>query len=261
MVPTDTHDRGGYMGGCSATLTSSSVVDGRPDRPSRGRWRIVSDVCRECSLKSIHCSKVHDSYLSRTPRPDKFTRPSVRTRRGNHPAPSGRPPRGGAKVTWFRYSCEYRRYSRDDPGDLTTSRLLSPQDAWLFSRAKCPPSEVVGNIFHGHCLVFHIVLPHVKDDANLNMHCLDTSLEVLETVREGKGLPQYCTPQFRGQWDGVSTNWGSVSFAHIERLHNERILGCTTDVRRNKVGSTHEHVDECTSGHPGPVNVRKLLRT
>ena len=110
------------MGGCSATLTSSSVVDGRPDRPSRGRWRIVPDVCRECSLKSIHCSKVHDSYLSRTPRPDKFTRPSVRTRRGNHPAPSGRPPRGGAKVTWFRYSCEYRRYSRDDPGDLTTDQ-------------------------------------------------------------------------------------------------------------------------------------------
>jgi len=87
------------------------------------------------------------------------------------------------------------------------------------------------------------VLPHVKDDANLNMHCLDTSLEVLETVREGKGLPPYCTPQFRGQWDGVSTNWGSVSFAHIERLHNERILGSTTDVRRNKVGSTHEDVD------------------
>ena len=87
------------------------------------------------------------------------------------------------------------------------------------------------------------MLPHVKDDANLNMHCLDTSLEVLETVREGKGLPPYCTPQFRGQWDGVSTNWGSVSFAHIERLHNERILGSTTDVRRNKVGSTHEDVD------------------
>ena len=107
------------MGGCSATLTSPSVVDGRPDRPSRGRWRIVSDVCRECSLKSIHCSKLHDSYLSRTPRPDKFTRPSVRTRRGNHPAPPGRPPRGGAKVAWFRYSCEYRRYSRDDPGDIT----------------------------------------------------------------------------------------------------------------------------------------------
>ena len=127
MVPTDTHDRGGYMGGCSATLTSSSVVDGRPDRPSRGRWRIVPDVCRECSLKSIHCSKkVHDSYLSRTPGPDKFTRPSVRTRRGNHPAPSGRPPRGGAKVTWFRYSCEYRKYSRDDPGDLTIcSKILS----------------------------------------------------------------------------------------------------------------------------------------
>ena len=106
------HDRGGYMGDCSVALTSSSVVDGRPDRPSRGRWRIVPDVCRECSLNRIHCSKVHGSYLSRTPRPDKFTRPSVRTRRGRG--------RGGAKVAWFRYSCGYCRYSRDDPGDLTS---------------------------------------------------------------------------------------------------------------------------------------------
>ena len=38
-----------------------------PDRPSQGRWRVVPGVCRECSLKNIHCSKVHDSYLARTP--------------------------------------------------------------------------------------------------------------------------------------------------------------------------------------------------
>ena len=107
MVSTDTHGHSGDVGHHSVALTWPSMVDGRPDRPSRGRWRIVPDVCRECSLKSIHCSKVHDSYLSRTPRPDKFTWPSGRTRRGNHPAPSGRPPRGGAKVTWFGYSCEY----------------------------------------------------------------------------------------------------------------------------------------------------------
>ena len=53
-------------------------------------------------------------------------------------------------------------------------------------------------MFHGYCLVFHIALPHVKDDASLNMHCLDTSLEVLETVREGKGLPPYARRSFVG---------------------------------------------------------------
>jgi hypothetical protein len=108
---------------------------------------------------------------------------------------------------------------------------------------KVIPLKLVGNIFYGHCVVFHIVLPHVKDDSNLNMHCLDTSLEVLSTVREGKGLPPHNTPQFRGQWDGVSTNWGQASFAHIENLHNKRVLGSQTNVRRNKVGSTHGDVD------------------
>ena len=140
MVSTDTHDRGGYTGDRSVTLTWPSVVDGRPDWPSRGRWRIVSDVCRECSLKSIHCSKVHDSYLSRTPRRDKFTRPSVRTRRGNHPAPSGRPPRGGAKVTWFRYSCEYLGSSRDDSGHLTIQHMprgLQGESAFKELQSRC----------------------------------------------------------------------------------------------------------------------------
>ena len=66
MVPTDTHGRSGDVGNNNVTLTWSSVVDGRPDRPSRGRRRIVPDVCRECSSKSIHCSKVHSSYHPRT---------------------------------------------------------------------------------------------------------------------------------------------------------------------------------------------------
>ena len=66
MVPTDTHGRSGDVGSPSVALTWSSVVDGRPDRPSRGRLRIVPDVCTQCSSKSIHCLKVHGSYHPRT---------------------------------------------------------------------------------------------------------------------------------------------------------------------------------------------------
>ena len=40
----------------------SSVVDDRPDRPSRAGRRIVPDVCGECSSKITHCSKVHGPY-------------------------------------------------------------------------------------------------------------------------------------------------------------------------------------------------------
>ena len=109
MVPTDTRGCGSYMGHRSVALTWSSVVDDRPDRPSRAGRRHRRNVWCECSSKSIHCSKVHGSYHPRTIGLGSFTRRPVWTRRASHPAPSGRPPRGGAKVTWFRYSCEYRR--------------------------------------------------------------------------------------------------------------------------------------------------------
>ena len=132
MVPTDTHGHSGDVGHRSVALTWSSVVDGRPDRPSRGRRRIVSDVCRECSSKSTHCSKVHGSYHPRTIGLDSFTRRPVWTRRASHPAPSGRPPRGGAKVTWFRYSCEYLGYSREDSRDLITDPRQRKQRARYF---------------------------------------------------------------------------------------------------------------------------------
>ena len=118
MVSTDTHDRSGDAGDNSVTLTWSSVVDGRPDRSSRGRWLIVPDVCKECSSKITHCSKVHGSYHPRTIGPGSFTRRPVGLRRASHPVPSGRPPRGGAKMTWLRYSCEYLGCSREDPGGL-----------------------------------------------------------------------------------------------------------------------------------------------
>ena len=94
-----------------------------------GHRELAGAIGRTCAVsgpqrsKSACCSKVHGSYPARTIVPVNFTRPSVRTRRGSHPAPSGRPPRGGAKVTWFRYSCEYLGYSREDPGRLITQYL------------------------------------------------------------------------------------------------------------------------------------------
>ena len=111
---------GSYMGHRSVALTWSSVVDDRPDRSSRTGWRHRRNVWCECSSKSIHCSKVHGSYHPRTIGLGSFTRRPVWTRRASHPAPSGRPPRGGAKVAWFRYSCEYLGYSREDSSCLIT---------------------------------------------------------------------------------------------------------------------------------------------
>ena len=50
--------------------------------------------------------------------------------------------------------------------------------------------KLVGNLFHGHCLVLHIVMPHMPDNANLFCHCLDTSLEALIDVRKAKDQPE-----------------------------------------------------------------------
>ena len=89
-------------------------------------------------LFNFSLSKVHSSYPARFLGPDNFTRPSVRARRRSHPTPPGRPPRGGAKVAWFRNFCEYRRYSRDDPGELITNAgklpVLSEARRWVLKR-------------------------------------------------------------------------------------------------------------------------------
>ena len=85
--------------------------------------------------------------------------------------------------------------------------------------------KLVGNLIHGHALVLHMVYPQVADDANLMCHCMDSSIEVLKTVRSAKGQPEYLPTNWRSQLDGVSTNWGSTSFAHHEYLHRLRVLG------------------------------------
>ena len=103
--------------------------------------------------------------------------------------------------------------------------------------------KFVGNLFHGHVLVFHLVMPHITDDANLVCHCLDTSLEELVKVRRAKGQPEYLPSHMRIQLDGVSSNWGQTTFAHIAHRHKQHVFGADTDVCRNNVGSTHEDVD------------------
>ena len=108
---------------------------------------------------------------------------------------------------------------------------------------KCVQFKLVGNLFHGHVLVLHLVHPNVPDDSNLMCHCLDTALEELVKVRVSKDQPDFFTPNHRSQLDGVSTNWGMTSFAHHEFLQRKRVLGERVDVVRNKVGSTHEDID------------------
>lgn len=142
----------------------------------------------------------------------------------------------------------------------------------------CCKIKLIANLYHSHCLVIHLVHAHIPDDSNLMLHCLDTSLEVLIEVRamararslargrsafarvrsrlahgdtshvahqarKAKGLPEHLPPNSRWQVDGVSTNWGKTVFAHIENLIKQRVLGESSDVVRNPVGSTHEDVD------------------
>ena len=46
----------------------------------------------------------------------------------------------------------------------------------------------------------------------------------------------------RVQLDGVGTNWGRITFAHITNLVKMGVLGNTV-VARNPVGNTHEDID------------------
>ena len=61
-------------------------------------------------------------------------------------------------------------------------------------------------------------------------------------MRTAKGQPAYCPPNWRLQVDGANTQWGLTTFSHHSYLHDERVLGATTDIIRNKVGDTREDV-------------------
>ena len=102
--------------------------------------------------------------------------------------------------------------------------------------------KLVGNLWHGHALVLHVVHPHVADDANLFCHCLHTALDELVKVRMQKGEPAHLPPHLRIQIDGVSTNWGKTSLAFIEDLARRGVVDNST-AARNPVGNTHEDID------------------
>ena len=145
-----------------------------------------------------------------------------------------------AKLQPSKFPNLYATYISDG---ATQSDYVLPKIPGFDLGRTCLPLKLVGNIWHGHAVIFHLVMPHIKDDSNLVCHCLDSSREILEQVRSEKGQPRHLPPNLRIQFDGVNTNWGEVTFAHIEHLHNERAMGSRTDVRRNRVGSTHEDVD------------------
>lgn len=121
--------------------------------------------------------------------------------------------------------------------------------------------KLVGNILHAHMLVFHLVMPHIKDDANLFCHCLDTSLVELRKLRIAKGQPAFLPVNWRSQIDGVSTQWGKTAFAHHQHLVDRGALGENTDVARNKVRVAYKpdestHVSASLSdAHPVALTV------
>ena len=64
----------------------------------------------------------------------------------------------------------------------TQANYLLPRMIDLDLNRKCIQTKLVATIYHGHCIVFHVVHPNVLDDSNLVCHCNDTSLEVLVWV-------------------------------------------------------------------------------
>ena len=56
------------------------------------------------------------------------------------------------------------------------------------------------------------------------------------------GDRRYLPTNVRVQLDGVGTNWGRITFAHITNLVKMGVLGNTV-VARNPVGNTHEDID------------------
>ena len=52
----------------------------------------------------------------------------------------------------------------------------------------------------------------------------------------------FLPPNFRVQIDGVSTNWGKTSLAHLDYLVKRAVVDVLT-AARNPVGNTHEDID------------------
>ena len=62
---------------------------------------------------------------------------------------------------------------------------------------------------------------------------------ILTSINSRACVCRYLPTRVRLQIDGVNTNWGKVTLAHITNLVRKRVLGMTT-AARNPVGNTHE---------------------
>ena len=65
-----------------------------------------------------------------------------------------------------------KKYTCYISGGATQADYCLPKMPGFGLSHKVLPLKLVGSIFHGHCAVFHVVLPHVTDDSKLNMHAL-----------------------------------------------------------------------------------------
>ena len=134
--------------------------------------------------------------------------------------------------TEFRHSCRRERgfywEERVKPAKLPESYMTQISDGATQADYVLPKIcaldysrnglqlKLVASLYHGHVLVVHLVMPHIPGDANLTCHCIDTSLEEYQKVIKEKGFPGHCPENCRFQMDGVSTNWGLVTFAHLK---------------------------------------------
>jgi hypothetical protein len=104
--------------------------------------------------------------------------------------------------------------------------------------------KLVGTKFHGNIgaslVVFDLVLPQlVSDDSNLMCTLLYNALITWQTHGGGnRSMP----PHGRLQVDGVSTNWGGITFGFLEYLVRSGVFK-SLNVARNPVGNTHEDID------------------
>jgi hypothetical protein len=97
--------------------------------------------------------------------------------------------------------------------------------------------KLVGTLAHGSLLTLHIIPPWVSDDSNLaSTLLLDATARSLDARHEVRETPKHAPRRVRWQLDGVSTNWGKVTFALAADMTEKGIFEFV-EIVRNPVGA------------------------
>jgi len=96
--------------------------------------------------------------------------------------------------------------------------------------------KLVGSLSHGNQLTLHLVPPWIHDDANLSTTLLlDATKRSLDARHAKHDTPKHAPRSVRWQLDGVSSNWGKVTFALAADMAGRGIFE-NLDIVRNPVG-------------------------